>query len=231
MDNKIKNRTEKLESHFLTEDLVSLAVNSENATPNPVVEEGHHPNHKSIMEERHMRENTANHKRGGRWIMVAVMTLMMMSVATALDVKTFDENLFEMDAFQEGDVVIILAESQNVPTVTITGTEIENKEMEKLEDGKYQGMMQVAEKGEYTITVNDGNQSMKTEIYVLEELNLNWDALEEKLESDKEKREITIQEAKEKAWQKLTEEQRKTLSEKIKEFMKNFWAWVFEGAK
>ena len=93
-----------------------------------------------------MNEKTVNHKRGGRLIMVAVMTLLMMNVATALQVKTFNEDLFEIDAFQQGDIVVILAEAELTPSVTITGTEIVDKEMEELEEGKYRDLIQYKKK-------------------------------------------------------------------------------------
>ncbi len=227
MEQKFKFKIGKLGSLFQKEDQVPPEINSQNATPNPVVEGGTIP----IKRRTRMKRNTANHKRGGRWIIAVVMTLLVMNVAMALEVKTFDENLFEIDAFETGDMVVILVDAETQPLITISESEVVDKEMELIDEGKYRGMIQVSEEGEYEIKVTEGDNVDTTEIVVVNDLGFEWEEVEAQLEEEKEERKQIIEEAKKQAIERLSEEQEKSFWQKISNFLKEMWEWMFKGEK
>lgn len=179
-----------------------------------------------------------NEKRGLKQIGIfVILSMLMLQSAAALQVKTFDKNMFEIDAFNEGDIIIILAESNTTPKITIQGSDITEKEMEKIEDGKYRAMVQIDKEGEYTIVTASGKEIATTTAFVVKNLDLNWKGLEQQLEQEKLDNAKKIETAKEQAVQNLAQEQnqsekskqeqQESLLQKIMDFVKKSWVMVF----
>jgi hypothetical protein len=188
------------------------------------------------MEDKNMRNNVLdeNGKSGLKQIGIfVILSMLMIQSAAALQVKTFDKDMFEIDAFSEGDVIVILAESNITPKLTIQGLDISEKEMEKIEDGKYRAMLQIDTEGEYTIIATAGKEIATAKVFVVKNLDLNWNELEQNLEQEKIDNAKKIEDAREQAMQNLAQqeqeqqEQEKSLLQKILDFVKKSWVMVF----
>ena len=175
-----------------------------------------------------------NGKRGLKQIGIfVILSMLIIQSAAALQVKTFDKDMFEIDAFNEGDVVIILAESETDANITILGTGIEDKQMQKIEEGKYKAIIQAEKEGTYNIVVSDGKNDAITQMFVVKNLDLNWNGLEQQLEQEKQDNAKLIEDAKRQALQNAEQqntEQKETeqsLLQKIIDFVKKSWVMVF----
>jgi hypothetical protein len=114
-------------------------------------------------------------------IIAIIMVLAMIQLVTALDVKLYDENDFEIDVFVIGQKAVIKVSSEVMPEVMINNETLEiNEEDEQM----YEYVYEAKEEGTFDVKTTVGNETITTELFVTQELNVDqWKTAHESIDN------------------------------------------------